>query len=88
MQVSRYIIYYDTGVLEKLVKFPRADQKRIVDAINKKLTLAPLEFGKPLRYEWGAHRRLRVDDYRVIYRVIEDKIIVFIVDIDLRRDIY
>lgn len=46
------------------------------------------ENGKPLVREWKNHRRLRVGDYRVIYKIIEERIVVLIVEIDNRKEIY
>lgn len=57
-------------------------------AIEKKLTIDPVSFGKPLRYTLKGYRRLRVGGYRVIYKIDDDKIIVIIIDIDHRKDIY
>lgn len=88
MEEIRYRIEYDTGVEDYLIKFPKNIRDRIREAINKRLTVAPNEYGKPLTKEWKEHRRLRVGDYRVIYKVFEDRIVVFIIEIDHRKDIY
>jgi mRNA interferase RelE/StbE len=84
----RYIIEYDIDIEEKLRDLPKSIREIIRKAIEKKLTIDPVTFGKPLRYSLKGYRRLRVGDYRVIYKIIEDKVIVFIVDIDHRKDIY
>lgn len=84
-----YTILYDLGVKEKdIQKIPLATREVIRKAIEKKLTVDPIGFGKPLRYSLKGHRRLRVGDYRVIYRVEEKKVIVIAVDIDHRKDVY
>ena len=48
----------------------------------------PIGFGKPLRYSLKGHRRLRVGDYRIVYRIAADKKIVVIIAIKHRKDIY
>lgn len=84
-----YTIFYDLGAKKKdIQKIPPAIREVIRMAIEKKLTTEPLKFGKPLRHSVKGYRRLRVGDYRVIYRVEEDKVIVIIVDIDHRKDVY
>ncbi len=88
MSTPRFEIQFQCGVEEQLKKFPKNIQQRISDAIYNRLTIAPNEYGKPLTKEWKEHRRLRVGDYRVIYKVFEDRVIVFIVEIDHRKDIY
>ena len=47
----------------------------------------PFELGKPLRYSLRGARRLRVGDYRVIYR-IEPPDVVLVVKIGHRREVY
>ena len=88
MQRTRFVIDYSSEAKENIKTFPKNIQKRITDAINERLTVAPDEYGEPLRKQWKSHRRLRVGDYRVIYKVYEEKVVVFIVDIDHRRDVY
>lgn len=48
----------------------------------------PIGFGKPLRYSLKGHRRLRVSDYRVVYRIEEKTNTVLIIAIKHRRDVY
>ena len=88
MQEIRFIIEWDKEAENNLVKFPKNIQKRITDAIRDRLSIGPNDYGKALIKEWKGHRRLRVGDYRVIYKVYEDRVIVFIVDIDHRKDVY
>jgi len=40
--------------------------------------LDPIGFGKPLRYSLKGHRRLRVSDYRVVYRIDHDAGIIIV----------
>ncbi len=84
-----YKIFYDLGSKNKdFERIPQAIREIIRKAIEKKLTVDPITFGKPLKYSLNGYRRLRVGDYRVIYKVDEDKVIVIIVDIDHRKDVY
>ena len=48
----------------------------------------PIGFGKPLRYSLKGHKRLRVSDYRVVYRIDPQTKTVFIVAIKHRKDVY
>lgn len=88
MEKIRYIIEYDEGIEEKLINFPKPVRRQIKEAIEKKLTIDPIAFGKPLRYSLKGYRRLRFGDYRVIYRIFDDKIVVFIIDVGHRKIIY
>ena len=61
-------------------------QKIILDAIAKKLSLDPKAYGKPLREEFAGFWRLRVGDYRVVYQIFEKQIVVYVVKVGIRKD--
>ena len=84
-----YKILYDLGSKNKdYEKLSHEIREVIRKAIEKKLTVNPVAFGKPLKYSLKGYRRLRVGDYRVIYKIDEDKVIVIIVEIDHRKNVY
>jgi len=59
---------------------------RITKAIRRKLTTHPTEFGKPLSGSLRGYWRLRVDAYRVIYRIESQRLVVVVIKIGMRRD--
>lgn len=63
------IEYLESVVNEDLPALPSAAKKQIKKAIEQRLMVDPIGHGKPLRYSLKAHRRLRVGDYRIIYRI-------------------
>ncbi len=65
-----YAIEY-SGLLnpKEIARFPKADIRRIKAAIEEKLITHPDVFGKPLRRSLKGYRKLRVGDYRVIFRI-------------------
>ena len=67
-------------------KIGRPAQQRIIKVIYKKLSINPLEYGEPLIGSLKGYWRLRVDDYRVIYRVEREQIQVFVIKVGIRRD--
>lgn len=72
----------------KLTKgIDKATMKRISDALDK-LASDPYPYGfKPIKGKLG-YSRIRVGDYRIIYQVHKSELIVLVVRIDHRRDIY
>ena len=82
------INYLDTVVKEDIPKLPKTIKIRIKKAIESRLTADPVGLGKPLRYSFAGHRRIRVGDYRIVYRIDPDKKIVTIVFIKHRKDVY
>ncbi|MDA8130011.1 MAG: type II toxin-antitoxin system RelE/ParE family toxin [Elusimicrobia bacterium] len=66
--------------------FPQNIKTRIRKAIEERLILDPLKFGEPLRRSLSGFRKLRVGDYRVIYEVQGQAVV--ILKIGHRRDVY
>lgn len=80
------IIYHPDIPKEDLSGIPRNIKDTIRRAIETRLISEPFLCGEPLRQSLKGHRKLRVGDYRVIYRVEGDKIIVL--KIGHRKDVY
>jgi mRNA interferase RelE/StbE len=80
IQFHPAVISHDLPALDKPVR------KRILKAIQKKLGVGPKEYGAPLHAELFGYWKLRVDDYRVIYRIKEDAVQVLILKVGIRRD--
>lgn len=65
-----YTIEYLASVVdEDILTLPKSAKKQIQKAIEERLAVDPIGLGKPLRYSLKGHRRLRVGDYRVVYRI-------------------
>jgi len=60
---------------------------RIENAIRNRLMVNPIKYGFYLRGSLKGYRKLRVGDWRVIYRIIENKEI-RIIAIGNRKDVY
>ena len=83
-----YRVEYLRAVVEDdIPALPKSVKRQIRRAIETKLTTHPFELGKPLHYSLRGARRLRVGDYRVIYR-IEPPDVVLVVKIGHRREVY
>lgn len=86
---SEYKIKYKKDVVEKdIPSLPKMVKLRVKTAIETKLVFNPIEFGKPLRYSLSGYRRLRVGDYRVVFRIEPNKTEVTIVAIKHHKKIY
>lgn len=80
------IIYHKLVIKEDFKRISKGDQKRIFKDIYKKLTSDPSIFGKPLTGGLKGYFRLRIGQYRVIYRIEKQKIVVVVVHVGLRKD--
>ena len=83
-----YSIQYLDSVKEDISGLSKDNKKMIQKAIEKKLMLNPIEFGKPLQYSLKGLRQLRVGDYRVIFQIDEVAQIVLVVKIGHRKEVY
>jgi len=74
-----FVIYHYLVVKEDIPKLSSEIKSRIQSDIKKKLMIDPARFGKPLRKSLKGYKKLRVGDYRVIFRVEETTVKVFII---------
>lgn len=73
------ILYHEDVIKEDIPKLDETIRKRLKKAIEEKLSRQPDIFGKPLRRSIKGYRKLRVGDYRVIFRIEKEKIKIFII---------
>lgn len=59
---------------EDLPLIDRRNRERIRRAIEERLRTAPHDYGEPLRKSLKGYWKLRVGDYRVVFRVIESDV--------------
>ena len=63
------IVYHHLVVRNDIPKLSKEWKIKIQRAIEEKLTTHPDLYGKPLRRSLKGYRKLRVGDYRVIFRI-------------------
>ena len=80
------LIYHPDILKYDLTRIPKNIKETIRRAIEKRLLPDPILYAQPLRQILKGHRKLRVGDYRVIYRIDGDKII--ILKIGHRKEVY
>lgn len=88
MEIAYQIRYLENVVRNHLSVLSPNTKRLIKEAIEKRLMVDPIGLGKPLRYSLKGHRRLRVSDYRIIYRIEPNIKTVVIVAIKHRKDVY
>ncbi|GAB4228385.1 MAG: hypothetical protein OHK0028_01880 [Deltaproteobacteria bacterium] len=82
-----FAILYHPDV--KTIDIPRIDtrmRERIRKAIETRLMTAPQEYGTPLRKTLAGYWKLRVGDYRVVFRI--GKTTVHVLGIRHRKSVY
>ena len=80
------IEYLESVVIDDIPKLAKTEKKRIRKAIEERLMQDPFRFGKPLRYSLKGCRRMRIGNYRVIFKLEIRSIL--IIKISHRKEVY
>ena len=81
-----YSVQIKRSAAKELAHIAKSDRSRLVQAID---TLAENPFkGSALKGELRGLRRIRVGEYRVVYEILDDVLVVLVVRIAHRREVY
>lgn len=83
----RYSIEVKRSATKVLKKIPKVDQKRIIKKIDSLATQLPNPNTTKMKGNNPFHK-IRVGDYRVIYEIQDDILLILILKIGHRKDIY
>jgi mRNA interferase RelE/StbE len=81
-----YEILFDTQAEKQLKKIDSQNQKRILEKIEK-LKNSP-NLGIPLTGNLAGLFKLRIGDYRTIYQIRNHELIILVLKIGHRRNVY
>ncbi len=81
---------FDARALAELQKLDRQAQKDIIGYLNKRIAAKedPRRFGKPLKAHLTGLWRYRVQDYRILCQIKDDKLLVLVISVGHRKNIY
>ena len=82
-----YTVHVKKSAVKELAQLPRREQRRIASAIDD-LATAPRPTGARKLVGTDDTYRLRVGDYRVLYELVDDRLVVLVIRIGHRKDIY
>lgn len=77
--MSYKILYHPKVKEEDLPAIDFSIQKRIFHAIETRLMSAPEKYGKPLRGTLKSYWKLRIGDYRIVYKIVKKEVWVFLI---------
>lgn len=80
------VVYHELVRDCDIPKLGTVERKRIKKAIETKLVTHPELYGVPLHQSLVGYRKLRVGDYRIVFRIAKKKVIVYV--IGHRRMVY
>ena len=84
--MKKYTIHYTKEAKKKIEKLDPSILVIIRKAIES-LSSNPYK-GKPLSYELAGLRSFRTTDYRIIYRIKEERLIIIVISVGHRKEIY
>jgi mRNA interferase RelE/StbE len=84
--VGKYKIYIKPSALKELHKIPRRDLSRIIDKIRR-LSSDPRPSGCE-KLSSDEKYRIRQGRYRILYVIEDNKLIIIVIKIGHRKDIY
>lgn len=85
-----WTIEYSDTALKKLQKLDRQSSRAVADYMDERIANAenPRDFGKALTGSLKGRWRFRVGDYRVICSIKDDRLVVLVIDVGHRREVY
>lgn len=83
-----YSIQWHEEAIRDLKKIDRQKQKKIIARIKNYLSKDPLSLGKPLKGIFKGFYRYRYGSYRVIYAIDRESVVILILRIADRKNVY
>ena len=83
-----WTIEWDDFAKKQLKKLDRPVQKRILDYLDEKVVSSPQAFGRELIGNKASLWRYRIEDYRVICRIENQKLVILVLAVGHRKEIY
>lgn len=83
-----YRVIWDKAVLQDLKLLDRTHAIKLVKKVEEYLVKAPEELGKPLVGRFKGLYRYRLGDYRVVYEINKKEVVIIIVQVGHRREVY
>ena len=81
-----YSLQIKRSALKELERLPKPERQRLVEAID--LLAENPHVGKLLKGEFSGLRRIRVGAYRVIYEINEGQVLILILRVAHRKQVY
>ena len=82
-----YSVEWDTKAIKEIEALERKERKKILERVAK-LGTTPRPPGCKKLHDKESAYRIRVGDYRVIYQIRDSQLLVLVVRVGNRRDVY
>jgi mRNA interferase RelE/StbE len=87
---GKWTVEFDDRARKELRKLSHENQQTILRYLRERIagSIDPRQFGKPLRLNLAGLWRYRVGDHRLICRLEEHRLVVLILKLGHRRNVY
>lgn len=86
--MTHYSVRWDTPALRDLDDLPQHIAKRIFDKVESYLVKDPQNLGTPMVGYHSELYRYRFNDYRILYQIIKQELIIVVVRVGHRKEVY
>jgi mRNA interferase RelE/StbE len=85
-----WVYRFDERAVKELRKLGKQAQRDIMSYLDERIAVDedPRRFGKGLRSDLAGLWRYRVGDYRIVCQILDGELIVLVVTVGHRRDVY
>lgn len=85
-----WVYRFDERALKELKKLGHQAQRDVIAYLDERVAGAsdPRRFGKGLKADLAGLRRYRVNDYRILCQIKDQELLVLVVAVGHRKDIY
>lgn len=80
MEVGFEIAYHEAVIHKDIPRLPKVWRTVVRTAVASKLAVHPDIFGVPLRRSLKGYRKLRVGDYRIVFRIDGKTVKIFVIE--------
>ena len=89
-RAGQWRVEFDDRARRELRKLDAATQQTILRYLRERIASAenPRQYGKPLRMNLAGLWRYRVGNYRLICRIEENRLVVLVLKVGHRREVY
>jgi mRNA interferase RelE/StbE len=83
-----YKVLFKASVEKDLRRLDKSAQVEILKFIDNDLVAEPIIVGKPLKGSFKGYWSCRYGDYRIIYKVSKSEMLILVLKIAHRKDVY
>ena len=88
--MTTWKVEFDLKAAKEFKKLDKASQGLISDYLKTKVlrSIHPKDLGKPMKYDYAGLWRYRIGKYRVICSIEEERLIVLVLRVAIRDEVY